>query len=774
MDNFPWRDLSLENKREDFQISQTPDHRRIAWVKVATGPFSQGRHTLSVRVQKSPMGFYQGAIDAIMLTNEGLVPSGGTKPQDLPGGGADEWFAVVVDSDDFSDHSVIDMSGLLHRPAGAMGFLQQDSKELHFENGDGPAKFWGTVGGCDPDASDVQMVRRARFLAKHGINMVRQHSVEGLLGHRTDPGYAKRLDAYDRWFAALKDQGIYVTWSVFYPHRIKASDGYDPALFAELPGGDLKSTSGMVNFVPALQDLEWQYVQALLDHVNPYTGLAYKDDPALAVVEVHNEDCIFFHAPLNSLTGDVKFPRHAALLRQMFRNWAQQQYGTDAALQKAWGTRDSFRDKEFRIYGAWEFKGDKADRRMGDFIRFLAETQRGYYERRLARLREAGYRGVTITTAWHAGGPAADPANTWCDSAMQMISRHNYFGGGAGGHDIALGKVNNGTHLDQAGSGILASGMYQVEDRAFCLTEWTVLPPNQHKLEIAPLFAFYGMGLQGWDASYHFANGRGQMGDGWPGLRSYVTETPHYIGQFPALAFAVYRGHIEEAPLAAARRLEVDDLFLGLDPLNQDFTGGGYDAKELQGSLATPREVLAIGRVTTSFDGGASEKVDWNQYWDRSANVVRSMTGQLTWDMNRRVVTLAGPKTAAVIGFAGGQRFELQGVTVEPTTEMLSLIFTPLDDQPLAESKHILITAMARDQQTGTRYNAGGTELLEIGRPPLLMEPVQARITFQGAAPAEVNVLDFHGVPTGKTVPVNGNAISIDGTYRTYYYEVKR
>ena len=60
------------------------------------------------------------------------------------------------------------------------------------------------------------------------------------------------------------------------------------------------------------------------------------------------------------------------------------------------------------------------------------------------------------------------------------------------------------------------------------------------KREIAPLFAFYGMGLQGWDASYHFAANGPRIGDGWPHLGSYVSDTPHYIGQFPALAFAIY------------------------------------------------------------------------------------------------------------------------------------------------------------------------------------------------------------------------------------------
>jgi len=92
-----------------------------------------------------------------------------------------------------------------------------------------------------------------------------------------------------------------------------------------------------------------------------------------------------------------------------------------------------------------------------------------------------------------------------------MIDRHNYTGGGAGGHDISAGKVDNTSHLPTPGGGLLAIGMYQVENHPFCCTEWTQSPPNEWKLEAAPLFAFYGLGLQGWDASYHFINGRGSL-----------------------------------------------------------------------------------------------------------------------------------------------------------------------------------------------------------------------------------------------------------------------
>ncbi len=54
------------------------------------------------------------------------------------------------------------------------------------------------------------------------------------------------------------------------------------------------STIGLVNFAPDLQDLSIELTVNLLNHVNPYTGKKYADEPALAYIELQNEDDIFF------------------------------------------------------------------------------------------------------------------------------------------------------------------------------------------------------------------------------------------------------------------------------------------------------------------------------------------------------------------------------------------------------------------------------------------------------------------------------------------------
>src|SRR5690606_23696859 len=214
-------------------------------------------------------------------------------------------------------------------------------------------------------------------------------------------------------------------------------------------------------------------------------------------------------------------------MRQRFFEFAKGKYGSRDAIVEAWGKLrdgDDWDGGELALMGAyhWGSEGPLYEyagqtRRAGDYIEFLTSIQRDYYDRRVKQIRDAGFKGVTVTTAWRAGGPGAELANLYCDMAGDAIDRHNYFGGGDGGHRIVEGKVDTATHLDQPGHGLLAVGMFQVADRPFVYSEWSHMPPSPWKAEAAPLIAFYGLGLQGWDASYHFALGQARIGDGWPG-----------------------------------------------------------------------------------------------------------------------------------------------------------------------------------------------------------------------------------------------------------------
>lgn len=786
LDKGNWKPVPLNGARGQQNIASdgSIDHRFIAWVKIGDLDLKSGDHQISFHWEGGAQN--SGGLDCFILTTDPFVPQGARKPGIQKPAGPADWFPLIADEDSFSPKSVIDMSSLVPAPAGKDGVLKSELGKLRFAKNKHNTKLWGVGANIQPGKyTRKQLTQRARYLRKFGVNIVRQHAVFDELhtNGKIDPA---KLNQYDWWFAELKKNGIYSDWSVFYHWKIRRDSGYE--LFDDLPGnGDLRDTYGVITAAPELTRLRNKVLVELLNHKNPYTGLRYADDPALAIVEMQNEDSIFFWNPLSDLAAPnpKKWQAHAKQLRQMFATWVKKKYSSDAELRKAWGRLkhgDSVKADELRVMSPWELTGEGPrgafagqTQRAADCIRFLAELQRSQFETMEKAIRLTGYKAVIMTTAWQVGGAATEAANLWTDSVGTMIDRHNYSGGGAGGHGIAEGKVKNSCHLGNPGGGIFSIGMKQVESLPFCVTEWTQSAPNQWKIESAPIMAFYGLGLQGWDASFHFIQSGTRLGDGWPRMSSYASGTPAYFGQFPALAFALKNEHLTESSIVAARRLSSSDVFSGKDALKQDATKGEYDAKTMIVDGGTPLEAFAIGRVTVDFKGGKTEQADFSKFWDTSRKIIRSKTGELTWNYGKKVITVETDKTQAVIGKTGNGTFQLPSVTLSFKTPFVSTILTPLDNKPLAKSERILITALARDKQTGTEYNADGTVLEKTGTAPLLLEPVQATIKLAGPKPMKVTPCDHYGYPLKSTVPIKmDGSFQIDGRYRAYYYEIRR
>jgi len=289
--------------------------------------------------------------------------------------------------------------------------------------------------------------------------------------------------------------------------------------------------------------------------------------------------------------------------------------------------------------------------------------------------------------------------------------------------------------------------------------------------------AAYGLGLQGWDASYEFCS-RVTAHLWWDTLSArgnvYNVDTPLQLGQYPAIARMVYRNDVEQGAPVAVRKVCVPALAEGRLDLNERLEQDG-DVKMFRGG--TPSEALAVGRVLVEFteEPEPGEGADLAPYWDETARVVRSNTGQLRWDYSAGgCVTIDTPGTQAVVGAAAGRRIELGDLIVEVETPFVSLIVTSLEkDKPIAEAPALLVTAVARAMNTRMRYNEDGSELLEIGGPPILLEPVEATITLKSRAGAKVYALDHAGRRTDVELPVEGSAFHIGGKYATIYYEVR-
>jgi hypothetical protein len=365
-----------------------------------------------------------------------------------------------------------------------------------------------------------------------------------------------------------------------------------------LGGGHLAgSTYNLVYFAPDLQDLSIELTVNMLNHVNPYTGLRYADDPALNFVELNNEDNLFWASAHNRI---LAAPTYKKFLMQMFSRWLVEKYGSHEGLLASWGqaAMDAFPDastgehldKEniypiaHHYFLSTEYIENHPEmrRRIWDSARFLYEVQVDFYDRFVKAVRETGYKGPIVTSCWQAGDNIAHYYNLHSDYLFGFIDRHNYFGGASAG---------NRAMVDLPGTGLLSSGLQQVANRPFAFSEWMSIMPNPWLAESVPLIAIYGLGLQGWDASFAYASNQPSLTNSLHAPRHgvYNADSPLHMGLYPAMTRLVYRGDVQQADVLTRRNIYIPGLIDGKIGFTEQ-VAQDHDIKEFEGSV--PREAL--------------------------------------------------------------------------------------------------------------------------------------------------------------------------------------
>jgi len=251
-------------------------------------------------------------------------------------------FPFVLPWDD-SSHTATDLSGWLHRPAGRFGHIYV-GEDGHLYAGGKRIRFFGVnlcFGACFPGKEDAGRI--AARMAKFGINIVRFHHMDmfqfpdgirmrGVPHTRElDP---EALDRLDYFVYKLKEKGIYVNLNLLVSRPFNSADGL-PGEIEDLPWKE-RHTVGF--FYRLILELQKEYAKKLLAHRNPYTGTTYAEEPAVAFVEVNNENGLVHSWLGGHLDGLPEV--FSKELRRRWNLWLRERYGTTEALRRAWGVRE--------------------------------------------------------------------------------------------------------------------------------------------------------------------------------------------------------------------------------------------------------------------------------------------------------------------------------------------------------------------------------------------------------------------------------------------------
>ncbi|MGO9600972.1 MAG: hypothetical protein ACLP7Q_23570 [Isosphaeraceae bacterium] len=604
----------------------------------------------------------------------------------------DGWMTVAP-SPGITAKSALDVSFLVSAPAGERGFVVARDGRLAFEKGGRP-QFHG-VSLIAPTA--FQEPQRAFDLAdrlvRSGVNLVRLGDLDTPLGpdrslfddsrddtKELDPVALERLD---HLIATLKARGIYVALELQSCRRFRDQDGV--ALAGDLPAGGGPAAL----FSPELTKRSLESARQLLGHKNPETGLALKDDPALAWITLLGEVSLFdlIDRPDDALPGP----------------YAQ----------------------ELRVLG------QKSSNTIGTGRRFWQVVEMAHYKTMGGALRNDGVR-------------------------------------------VPIAGCSHWRREPEFSAGLAAPPLDLVDDRLFWLPS---------------IFAAAEMKSQLWGTDGSLSAGAARKRH--PGVA-------YAVGQWCPQTRGAWALPYEAADvlLAAHTALHEDwealvrrGVFLYPQNWGEGPAGtvGGEDIFQVAEVANASPQVYALWPHAASLllrrPAGRSrdERDREREHAARTATVPwrrTRTTASAGWDPARGRVVLETPYTQGIAGWFGGEPVALSSIDIASDSPFAVVVVSSVGPEPISTAKRLLVTVVGRVEPTGFRWvDSFQRDVADPGRPPLLQEPIFARVTWRRRGKIGGYVLGPSGDRLGSAKIESrdggsGATLVIDGKVPAFHWEL--
>ncbi|HAI11469.1 MAG TPA: hypothetical protein DCM28_07170 [Phycisphaerales bacterium] len=608
--------------------------------------------------------------------------------------------------------SVMDLSHTVDAPAGKYGRIIID-KDGHFatQKNNQRIRFYGNnlcfSANILPSDQCKSLARTFRMM---GYNTVRFHHFDREITDHESGDSTKldeNMDRLDQLFYEMKQQGMYITIDMFVSrifgkNEVAGFEKIDPTSFKALMMVNDEAFNSWAAFT-----------RNLLNHVNPYTKLAWKDDPALFALCMTNE---------NNATQTYRRSMRPVkdLVDAAFEKYLQKQGKSDVSGddRKAWRTQ------------------------------FDADIQLRTFERCKKVVRDLGCKAF-LTDANMLGQYHVTPAR----QAMDFVDSHGYWDHPqfAGGRWGLPEKYRNTTAMSEAcptPRTIMGARQF---GKPYMITEFNFTYPNRYRAEAGPIMGAYAA-LQDWDGLYRFAYAHHSdaLAESEPMHRFDTVKDPMMwlseriiIDCFrrnkvePAssrIAYAVTQTDMRNPKSGSWNKGQFDNAFTKLGLAVQI---GSYDARD---KANTPQNVDA----TISTDGSVGlerqnflENVDaiktalGTGKVDTRKGHYTSQTGQIVMHNTQGEMSIHTPQLACAI-LKAESKIQLGQITLENKDILPVVVYlAATDDKPLQQSKRVLVLHLSDVQNTGNVFATDKRQLLKkVGVLPLLARDSAATLGF--------------------------------------------
>jgi hypothetical protein len=635
-----------------------------------------------------------------------------------------------------SEQSLIDLSFLHDAPAGKSGFIRTDGERLL--KGDGtPIRFWGfNLTEWSPGSREIPSKEDAPIyaaaLARYGVNLVRLHFLDlpaprgWIDASQSDSQHfdAAQLDNEDFFISELVKRGIYFDMNLNVGRQFKPGDG----VLTTGRGG-----KGPLLFDKRLIELEKDYAKQLLTHVNPYTKRAYVDEPAMAIVEIVNEDAIYLDWTSNN--------GYDQELTDLYNAWLQKTLSPEklAEFRKLAGVADDQPVPRLRR----QTTRNAPKQQYYTESEFFSELESGFFKNMYAYLKdELKVKCPIIATSdhAHAGSSYALLKDT---SQLDILDGHTYWQ-----HPGEWPK-NTPMVNDPFNSTVVELSRTAFSGKPFMCSEVNHPFPNQYACEGIPILAAYSSFL-GWDGIvwYAFEQKKDPAWQPYVGDPFDMSLDPVKMPQIAAGALMFVRGDLEPAKKTIERSYTTQQAFDSRFNSDRPYFTPGFP-------LSVP---LLHGSRISSLDGPATETVT-----DESpTGPFKSDTGQLVWYADPHggykqtgLVTIDSPRSQGLIGFVKVNDRSVTNLAAHIKNDFCAIVVNSLEDKPISSCSKMLLTAGVRVENTDMTYDANRAHTSRQGHSPSLIEPVTGTIVLQKldhATQVSAIALDGAGRPIGEPI----------------------
>uniref|UniRef100_UPI003562D890 hypothetical protein n=1 Tax=Mariniphaga sediminis TaxID=1628158 RepID=UPI003562D890 len=595
------------------------------------------------------------------------------------------------------DDMPIDLSFIYEKekPAGKHGFLKAVGDKFIFEDGT-EGRFWGTnFNSAQIFPSHQHSEKVAKRLAKIGVNIVRFHQMDGEWStpnifqftrgenkSNTQSLDPESMDRLDYLIYSLKKEGIYVYMDLLTYRRFETGDG---VVAADKLGDAAKPYS---TYNRKLIELQKRFNYDLWTHINPYTKLAYKDEPAIVMTEITNECDLW--------SQNVTVEPYRTELEDLYRSWA------DKNKIKVGNGKLEFNKKDINIQ------------------KFFIDVTTDYYNEMIEHMREIGVKIPIAGTNW-----TRNAAHLTAQVVADFTDSHAYY------YDFGLWRDGSKRFMNEPMTGntnnmLPGLAFYNVQDKPFFVSEWDNPWPNEWRAESSLLMSAVGA-MQGWSGfaihTYRYTldedvdmiakptTGEALNGVYYRGGLFDTFNDPAKFGLFYHAALIIRRGDFR--PAEKTVNIKLDDL-LSRHGKALLLTAEKHKVKSVLPGMVSKGDIIVH----------PDEAVV-----DPEKREVLSDTKQLYRNLNKKIGWLDSPKTKAVYGFVGKEgEINLNKVNFEIKTDFATVAISSLNDAPISSSDNMLLTAVGRAENTNSKYNNEHTQILDIGHGPVQVEVIEAAI----------------------------------------------